>query len=66
MEAIGTMIATIARASAMAALLHMLVQPWAREGQVTSRDSRHTIFQPSREEGTQWWLIISSNKPEIY
>ena len=31
--------------------LHRLVQLEAREGQVTSRGSRHTILQPSREGG---------------
>ena len=29
----------------------MLVQLWAREGQVTSRGSRHIILQPLREGG---------------
>ena len=46
--------ATIVQSSDMAATLHMLVQLGAKEGQVTSRRSRHTILQPSREKGTRW------------
>ena len=34
--------------------LHRLVQLGAREGQVTSRGSRHTILQPLGEEGNRW------------
>ena len=44
--------------------LHKLVQMWAREDRVTSKGLRHIIFQPSREKGNRWRLIIGSGKLE--
>ena len=39
-------------------LSHKLVQLGTKGVQVTSKDSRHTFLQPSREEDTQWWRVI--------
>ena len=41
---------------------HMLVQIWAREGQVTSRGLRQILIQPSRDDGNRLELILISGK----
>ena len=62
MEAISSATTTIVQASVVATTIAQASANVGQGGSSTSRGLRHIIFQPSRDEGTRWKLIIGSDK----